>query len=212
MMPHDDAKKSARIESGAESPTPVTESSDEIGLEALPDDSAGADETDALRRERDFLADQLLRKRAEFENYRKRTAREREQLASDAQADLLAGLLDTLDNLEQALRAETTDESLRSGLELIHRDLWSYLGKFGLVAHDPTGRPFNPLTDQAMLHEPFPGYDEGIVVECFRKGYLLRDRLLRPALVKVARNTTEAPEGETDASDDDAQASKNVIY
>jgi molecular chaperone GrpE len=191
MMPIDRKETPAPIDSTVEPSTSAPDIPDapiETGLEAVPSETVEVDQIEALQRERDQLADQLLRKRAEFENYRKRTERERQQLASDAQADLLSGLIDTLDNLEHALRADTADDSLRAGLELIQRDLMSYLGKQGLVAHDPTGHPFNPLTDQALFHEPVPGYDEGIVVECFRKGFLFRDRLLRPALVKVARS------------------------
>jgi molecular chaperone GrpE len=145
-----------------------------------------------LRRERDDFKDQLLRRRADFENYRKRVERDREQAALEAQAQVLAGLLPTVDTLERALAAapvrEGDDEtSLREGVQLIYRNLMTFLESAGVVVKDPTGEPFDPQQHQALLHEPVPGAADGTIVEVFRKAYFLKDRLLRPALVKVAK-------------------------
>jgi molecular chaperone GrpE len=147
----------------------------------------GGQECEALKRERDELYDQLLRKRADFENYRKRVEKDRRQTAQDAVAGILRELIPTLDNLERALKAEGGEETLRTGVELTQRELLSFLESHGVVAQEPVGQKFDPQTHEALLHEPVPGYEEGTVVEVFRKGYFLKDRLLRPALVKVAK-------------------------
>lgn len=153
-----------------------------------------SDEGEALRKERDDLRDQLLRKRADFENYRKRVERDRQQAALEAAAALMRELIPTLDNLERALQAGSDEASLRTGVEMIHRDLVGLLERHGVTTHDPAGEVFDPTSHQALLHETVPGFEEGTVVEVFRKGYSLKDRLLRPALVKVAKGDEEDPE------------------
>ncbi len=154
------------------------------GLEEVP---PTREALEALRKERNELRDQLLRKRADFENFRKRVERDREQAAQEARAALLRELIPTLDNLERALAAGGDDVSLRTGVELTLRELTTLLERHGVTAHDPTGQHFDPEVHQALLHESAPGYDEGTVVAVFRKGYSLGERLLRPALVKVAK-------------------------
>jgi molecular chaperone GrpE len=174
---------------------------------APPDEGASALESDlgalrkeleALRLERDDLKDQLLRRRADFENFRKRADRDRQQAAFEATAAVLRDVIPALDNLERALGASGDEASLRMGVELIHRELLSLLETHGATAHDPTGQPFEPERHQALLHEETPGFPEGTVVETFRKGYYFKDRLLRPALVKVAKS----PEGQETAEPD----------
>jgi molecular chaperone GrpE len=178
-MPDDEPKPGngeQRGDDGAAEPT---------GLVATEESPAQA--LEALRRERDELKEQLLRRRAEFENYRKRVERDRQQAALDAEAALVKRLIPTLDNLERALRAGGPEDSLREGVELTRRELLAALEAAGLRADDPSGRPFDPETQQALAAEAVPGYPDGTVVEVFRKAYFLRDRLLRPALVKVAK-------------------------
>ena len=145
------------------------------------------EELEAVRKERDELRDQVLRKRADFENYRKRVERDREQAARDTTAALLRELIPTLDNLERALAAGGDETSLRTGVELTLRELSALLERHGLRPQDPTGQIFDPQSHHALLHEAVPGYPEGTVVEVFRKGYSMEERLLRPALVKVAK-------------------------
>jgi molecular chaperone GrpE len=147
----------------------------------------GAAEDEASRREIADLKDQLLRRRADFENYRKRVERDREQAAQDARAQVLAGLLPTLDNLEQALATATEDGTFREGVQLTYRNFLSFLEAQGVAAKDPTGEAFDPQQHQALLHEPAPGFPDGTIVEVFRKAYFYKERLLRPALVKVAK-------------------------
>ena len=155
-----------------------------VDVECLP--PATREELESLRRERDELKEQLLRRRAEFENFRKRVERERENARTDAVATVLKALGPELDNLDRALGAEGSDASLREGVELTRRELLAILESQGVKLEDPRGQPFDPERHQALAHEPVPGVPEGTVVEVYRKGYSYRDRLLRPALVKVA--------------------------
>jgi len=155
-----------------------------VDVECLP--PATREELEALRRERDELKEQLLRRRAEFENFRKRVERERQSAGTEAVAAVLKALVPVLDNLDRALEAEGSESSLREGVELTRRELLAILESQGVKIEDPRGQPFDPERHQALAHEPAPGAPEGSVVEVYRKGYSYRDRLLRPALVKVA--------------------------
>ncbi len=148
-----------------------------------------------LKRERDDLRDQLLRRRADFENYKKRVERDRQQSAQDAAANLLEALLPALDNFDRALETSGSEASLREGVELIRRQLLGVLEGKGVSVAEPLGQPFDPEVHQALSYEAVPGKPDGTVVEVFRKGYFLGGRLLRAALVKVAKGDAENPEG-----------------
>jgi molecular chaperone GrpE len=151
-------------------------------------DEAAPSELDSLRAERDELKDRVLRRAAEFDNYRKRVERDRAQAGLDATAALLKALIPTLDNFERALGSEAAHgAALREGVELTYRDLLAALQGRGLVVEDPAGQRFDPTRHEALSHDPAPGFAEGDVVEVLRKGYSFSDRLLRPALVKVAK-------------------------
>ena len=149
-------------------------------------ESAPADSLEALRQERDDLKDALLRRRAEFDNYRRRVERDRGSAAAEAEAGILRQLLSTVDNLERALAAGGADSGLREGVLLTLRELQGLLDSLGVTALVPLGERFDPAFHQAMLHEPVAGFEAGTVAEVYRKGYTYKDRLLRPALVKVA--------------------------
>jgi len=156
---------------------------EETGLApGVPDDPL-----EALRQERDSLKDTLLRRRAEFENYRRRVERDRGSAAAEAEAGILRPLLDTVDNLERALAAGGGESGLRAGVELTLRELLGLLDSLGVTTLAPLGERFDPSLHQAILHEPAAGFEAGTVAEVYRKGYQYKDRLLRPALVKVAR-------------------------
>ena len=155
----------------------------------LPEDESSTPDTEAAR-QRDEYKDLLLRKTAEFENFRKRTERERQSLAEAAAADLLQELLPLVDDLERALQAEATSEAAnayRRGVEIIHRQLSETLRKRGVRPIEALGADFDPHFHQAVSHEPAVGHREGEIVEEFRRGYMLGERLLRPAMVKVAK-------------------------
>jgi molecular chaperone GrpE len=171
----------------------------DAGESGLAPADPGQDALARLTGERDELRDQLLRRRAEFENYRKRVERDRQQAALDAEAALIKRLIPTLDNLERALGTGASESSLRQGVELTLRELTAALEAAGVTVQDPAGQRFDPRTHQALAHEVVPGYEDGVVVEVFRKGYFLGDRLLRPALVKVAK---AGPDAEGDSAQD----------
>jgi molecular chaperone GrpE len=144
---------------------------------------------DVMRRERDEFQDLLLRKSAEFDNYRKRTERERREVGARAAMDLIVELLPLVDNLERALEtapAEPRSEAYRQGVELIHKQLLDLLARRGVTPIDPLGAEFDPHLHEAVAREHAAGRREGEIVEVFSRGYALGDRLLRPAMVKVA--------------------------
>lgn len=155
--------------------------------------TAAATETPAetpeqLKQQRDDYYDRLLRKTAEFDNYRKRTDRERQQLSEAAAADLLLELLPLVDDMERALRADSEDAgAITKGVELIHKQLLEVLRKRGVRPIEALGADFDPHYHMAVAHEPANDRREGEVIEEFRRGYMLGDRLLRPAMVKVAK-------------------------
>ena len=155
-----------------------------------PEGVTSAARSEELQRERDEFKDLLLRKTAEFDNYRRRTERERQSQAESAAADLLGELLPLVDDLERALQADTGTEgttAYRRGVELIHRQLMETLRKRGVRAIEALGADFDPHHHQAVAHEASPGHREGEVIEEYRRGYMLGDRLLRPSMVKVAK-------------------------
>jgi molecular chaperone GrpE len=188
-------------EEAAEPATPAAEPDNSEGGLAPVDEPAvrGAD-LDALRRERDELRDQLLRRRADFDNYRKRVDRDRQQASFEVAAGIFRELVATVDNLERALQSGATEDALRTGVELTYRELRGFLESQGVVTHDPTGHRFDPEIHQALMHDEVPGVEEGTVAEVFRKGYSYKERLLRPALVKVAKG---AESGEDPGGDGD---------
>ncbi len=158
---------------------------------AVTEDAAAAEEarTQAIGKERDEYYDRLLRKTAEFDNYRKRVERERREQAEYAAADVLTDLLAVMDDLERALQADPNAgaDAYRKGVELIHKQMLDLLRRRGVTPIEAVGHPFDPNVHQAVTHEVVPGHPEGEVVDEFRRGYKLRDRLLRPSMVKVAK-------------------------
>jgi|SRR6478735_7404047 len=168
---------------------------DEQNLEpqdpGAPTESADASTTDttAIQKERDDLHDRLLRKTAEFDNFRKRVERDRKDMIEWAAADVLGDLLVIVDDFDRALAAPAPPEaqSVKAGLELIHRQLSELLKKRGVTVVEALGADFDPHLHQAVAYEEVAGAREGEVVGVLAKGYKLGDRLLRPAMVKVAK-------------------------
>ena len=147
-------------------------------------------DADELQKQRDDYYDRLLRKTAEFDNYRKRVERDRQSTAESIAADVVRDLLPLVDDLERALKADTGAdgaEAYRMGVELIHRQLLDILRKRGVKPIEALGADFDPHFHQAIAHEPAEGRRDGEVVEEFARGYMLGDRLIRPAVVKVAK-------------------------
>ncbi|MGO4259188.1 nucleotide exchange factor GrpE [Lysobacter sp. TAB13] len=146
-------------------------------------------EVETLRAELNKLREDSLRERAELDNQRKRVARDVEMARKFANERLLGALLPVIDSLEAGLAVAGAEAgALREGMELTLRQLLKVADDNGLVAVDPTGQPFNPEHHQAMSMVPAPGVAPNHVVQVYQKGWLLNDRLLRPALVVVAQD------------------------
>lgn len=141
--------------------------------------------------------DQLLRTTADFDNFKKRAARERQEAITYANTGLLQKLIPILDNFEAALAAvagaqDASAQSLQTGVSMIASQLRSALAESGLEEIDAAGKPFDPALHEAVSQQETDEVTEGHVVQQLRKGYKLRDRLLRPATVIVARPSGQA--------------------
>jgi len=145
-----------------------------------------AAERDQLARERDEYYDLLLRRSAEFENYRRRVERERREMLELAGMETVRELLPILDDFERALQAETSDREYAKGIELIYQRLMETLKKIGLEPMSCQGEKFDPHQHEAIEMTPTDEVEDHTVIEQYRRGYNFRGRLLRPALVKVA--------------------------
>jgi molecular chaperone GrpE len=167
---------------------PVAKPADGSGSASpeLPADLAQAYQK--LLEEKQELYDRLLRKQAEFENWRKRTQREREDFLALAVADLIRELLPVLDGFDRALkhRDRRVPEQFYQGMELIHRELFDVLSRAGLAPVETSGQVFDPHLHHAVETVEVPGVRDQEIVEELQRGYKLKRRLLRPATVKVA--------------------------
>jgi molecular chaperone GrpE len=169
----------------------MTDPLDETAAAALetPDEASSTAEA-RLTGERDEYKDLLLRKTAEFDNYRKRMDRDRQALTDSITASVLEELLPLVDDLERALQAEVGPDgadAYRQGVELIYRQLQDLLRKRNVTPIEAVGADFDPYVHQAVTYEPATGKRDGEIIEEFRRGYRLGDRLLRPSMVKVAK-------------------------
>ena len=160
------------------------------------DSASTPDDFDKLRAERDEFKDLLLRKSAEFDNYRRRNEKERRELSEFANAELLTDILPLLDNLERALGSAADTQNAenpaaavaayRAGIELIRRQFHELLRRKGVTPIEALGTDFDPHVHQAVTREASDAHRDGEVMEELQRGYKLGDRLLRPAMVKVA--------------------------
>jgi molecular chaperone GrpE len=167
----------------------TTEAEDDGGRAPATDDTGAGDEVAALVKEKEALQDRLLRTAAEFDNYRKRIDRERREMAEYAAADLLTDVIAIVDDFERALQVPTDAQAdaYRQGIELIHKQMLDLLRKRGVKPIEAVGTDFDPNFHQAVIHEVSAEHREGEVMQELRRGYMLGDRLLRPAMVKVAK-------------------------
>jgi molecular chaperone GrpE len=146
-------------------------------------------ELQRLTAERDALLDRLARLQAEFENARKRALREQQEFKEFATADAIKGLLPVVDSFERALRSPSDQGGeFRSGVELIHKQLEDALAKLGVQAVPALGTQFDPRLHEAIEVVDRSDVPDHQVIDELQRGYRLKDRLLRPAMVKVARN------------------------
>jgi molecular chaperone GrpE len=188
-LPDEIALAAGPAESSGEPEQEADEPGDPAGAQQDPVAQLQA-QIDTLTAERSSLYDKLLRRQAEFENYRKRVERERSELYQHGRDDVLLQLLPVVDNFERALSSlETSEgdaEALRHGVELIHRQFKDALSKLGLEAVEALGQTFDPHVHEAVTTEATDKHKENTVIQEFLRGYRIGDRLLRPAKVKVA--------------------------
>jgi molecular chaperone GrpE len=152
--------------------------------------AAESAELQKLRGERDALLDRLARMQADFDNARKRATREQQEFREYASADTIKAILPILDSLERALQVSSGEKSeLRSGVELIYKQLLDAFTKLGLRPIPAKGEPFDPRLHEAIEMVDTPDAEDHQILEELQRGYKFKDRLLRPSMVKVARNS-----------------------
>jgi molecular chaperone GrpE len=162
---------------------------------AVAADSANADtEVAKLAADLNELRQTLLRRQADFENYRKRIEKERGDDSKRTTARLIEGLIPVIDGFEHALAAhrETEYENYRKGFELIYKQLLDNVTKLGVQRLDPAGQQFDPHLHQAMDRTETAEHEDGTILQVFQPGYLFHGRVLRPAMVRVAVNPRPA--------------------
>ncbi len=198
-------EQKAKSESNSDSVDTAEERAEPVDVEAL------QQEIEDLKEQSKHHLDQWKRAAANLENYRKRVEKERGELLQLGQATLIAQLLPVLDDLERAFL--TLPPSLRSftwteGMALIERKLDVILERHGLKEIEALGKPFAPMLHQSILQEETTAYPDGHVTAILQKGYMLHDKVLRPAIVKIARNkgseevSSEAEQTEAGAAEE----------
>ena len=156
---------------------------------AMPETTQLEDDADGLQADLDRFRDLALRSQADFENYKKRSAREKEEAIKYANSSLLERLIAIVDNFElglEAARAEGEKSPIFSGMSMVLKQLMDFLADSGLQPIDATGQKFDPNLHEAIAHEPSDEVPEGTVVRQTRRGYRMKDRLLRPSSVVVS--------------------------
>lgn len=147
------------------------------------------EERDRLAAEKADLQDQLLRRAAEFENFRRRTERDKLELSEYASMEAVKALLPILDDFERAINVESSDKEYAKGTELIHQRFFGVLQKLGLEPIEAVGQTFDPNLHHAIERQETTEAEDQQILSEFQRGYNFRGRLLRPSLVKVAVNS-----------------------
>lgn len=179
--------------------------------------------TVTLSEELSYERDRVLRISADFDNFRKRTERDRLSLMINAQGKVVENLLPVLDNFERAksqIKIENEGEQkINNSYQSIYKQFVEVLDSLGVVPVEPSGKPFDPLLHEAIMREESTEYEDGIVIEEYRKGFKIGDRLLRPSMVKVSAGPgptksetvqpTEVAETSEEVTEEDAEAPKD---
>jgi molecular chaperone GrpE len=170
---------------------------EEENLTEEADLKASADESVRLTEELEEMSEKYLRLYAEFDNYKKRVNKDKEELLKYGQESILYELLTVIDNLDLALKHASDEVStgLIQGVEITYKELMKTLEKFGLTRVEAEGKTFDPSVHHAMSQVENGELEENIVVEEYRKGYMLKDKVLRPALVAVSKKPLENKKG-----------------
>lgn len=166
---------------GASNATGTTE--DDVSTEPVVEPAL-----DAKGAELANLQEQLLRTRADFDNFRRRTRQEKEELNQFATKKLLTDLLPVVDNFDRAMEAvsEVLDNQFKTGIDMVHRQFQQVLSQYGVKPMETDGQSFDPTLHEAVMQEAVEGTEPGVIVQTLQKGYLIHDRVLRPAMVKVS--------------------------
>lgn len=170
---------------------------EEENLTEEADLKASADESVRLTAELEEMSEKYMRLYAEFDNYKKRVNKDKEELLKYGQESILYELLTVIDNLDLALKHASDEVStgLIQGVEITYKELMKTLEKFGLTRVEAEGKTFDPSVHHAMSQVENGELEENIVVEEYRKGYMLKDKVLRPALVAVSKKPLENKKG-----------------
>jgi molecular chaperone GrpE len=176
-------------------PVPKTTSSPErgVGSGASPSPAPDQEEDEKLQADLDRFRDLALRSQADFENYKKRSAREKEEAIKYANNSLLERLIPIVDNFElglEAARSEGENSPVFLGMNMVLRQLMDFLVDHGVQPIEAVGQKFDPNLHEAIAHEPSKKFPEGVVTRQTRRGYRMKDRLLRPSSVAVASGQT----------------------
>jgi molecular chaperone GrpE len=181
--------------------TPVAQEPEPLNAEEASAEDSVRDEVDRLKAELEHVRDIYLRKLAEFDNFRKRVERERDERQQAVAEDLVKDLLPVLDNFERALEhAEDDSGAVREGVEMIARQFKDTLMRRGVVEVDPLGEPFDPGLHEAVQRVEDSDHAPGTVAFVMLKGYTMGDRLLRPAMVGVVVETESRGKSEGELS------------
>ena len=143
-------------------------------------------ELEALKAEKDELYDKYLRTLAEYDNFRKRSQREKDAIYGDATIESVKKLLPVVDSFERALNYECKDEEFKKGIALIQNTLKDVFDSLGVKEIPDIGEQFDPNLHEAVMHTEDPAYGENVITDCYRKGYMLGDKVLRFSMVIVA--------------------------
>ena len=215
------ANKKIKIESddetGADRPAPpdsddisddTKKQAPDVSTEVTAEDKIAAleEHLEAATRESEENMDKFMRASADLENYKKRTAREMDDLRKYANQSLVKDLLPVLDNLELAIKSsrerENGDNNLLDGVELIRKEILKVFEKFNIGQIDALGKAFDPRFHEAVMREETSKYSENTVINELQKGYLMHDRLIRPSMVVVAMPKNRKSDQKEDSSTD----------
>ena len=177
------------------------------------------EEIEKLQEEAASYKDRWLRAAAEFENFRRRNEKDRIDWIKNANKDLILELINVYEHLELAIKSADTDqvpENFRKGIVMVHDQLKDLLKKFGLRRIEAVGTEFDPQYHQALVCTPKEGFDDNIIFDCIQSGYILNDKVLRPARVAVAKAPEESIDEDQEMPEDEGEKieinSKTVSY
>ena len=194
-MAKGNGKTEVNLDLDRELPAAEDEETGPISISGKAADDSAASETEKLRAERDALLDRLARLQAEFDNARKRAVREQQEFREYAAADVIKNFLPILDSFERALKAggdsnsNSNSNEFRNGIELIYRQFEDALQKIGVQPIVSVGQPFDPRVHEAVEMVDTTEVPDHHVLDELQRGYKYKERMLRPAMVRVARNS-----------------------